>query len=85
MLQAYLGADSPLMFQPISIPSDVRREIARSFVTAARILTIVATGNVGRSSVRLRSVMNFHERWTPPPPNAGQMPGLGIFHYYRVE
>jgi hypothetical protein len=30
-------------------------------------------------------VMNFHERWTPPPPNAGTMPGLGIFYYYRVE
>jgi hypothetical protein len=29
--------------------------------------------------------MNFHERWTPPPPNAGTMPGLGIFYYYRVE
>ncbi|HJL06066.1 MAG TPA: type II secretion system protein GspK [Polyangiaceae bacterium LLY-WYZ-15_(1-7)] len=38
-----------------------------------------------RGRVRLNTVVNFHERWTPPPPNAGSMPGLGIFHYYRVE
>jgi hypothetical protein len=29
--------------------------------------------------------MNFHDRWTPPPPNTGTMPGLGIYYYYRID
>jgi len=38
-----------------------------------------------RAQTRIRTIANFHNRWTPPPPNAGQMPGLGIYHYYRIE
>lgn len=38
-----------------------------------------------RGRVRLKTVVNFHELWSPPPPNTGGMPGLGVFHYYRVE
>ena len=99
MLQGFLGADNPLLFQPVTIPAGIRTEIDNSFVTAARILTIHVTGQSGcremddfgecvggyRGEVRLNTVVNFHELWTPPPPNAGRMPGLGVFHYYRVE
>jgi general secretion pathway protein K len=85
MLRGFLGADSPLLFLPVTIPQESRAELDRSFVTAARILTIRVTGSSGRSRVRLNTVMNFHDRWTPPPPNGGAMPGLGIFHYYRVD
>ena len=56
-----------------------------AFVTAARILTIQGEGRVGRARVRIRTVANFHDRWTPPPPNSGSMPALGIFHYYRID
>jgi general secretion pathway protein K len=35
--------------------------------------------------VRIRSVLNFDNNWTPPPPNAGAMPRMGVFHYWRIE
>jgi general secretion pathway protein K len=85
MLRAMLGADNPLLFRPVTIPPAMRVEIENAFVTAARILTIESTGAAGRAHVRLRAVVNFHDQWTPPPPNAGRMPSLGVLHYYRVE
>jgi general secretion pathway protein K len=85
MLRAMLGEDSPLLFIPVSVPRAIRTEVDRSFVTSAKILTIQVTGIVGRSSTRIHTVTNFHERWSPPPPNAGGMPGLGVFHYYRID
>ena len=85
VLQSMLGPEHPLLFMPISIPPDQRGPINNAFVTAARILTIQVDAEVGRARTRIRTVANFHDRWTPPPPNSGQMPGLGIFHYYRIE
>ncbi len=85
MLRGFLGEDSQLLFTPASLTPQQRTEIARLFVTGAKILTVHSTGRVGRARVRINSVMNFHERWNPPPPNAGGMPALGVFHYYRVD
>ena len=82
---AMLGPDNPLLFTPIAVPQDQRREITRSFLTGASILYIEATGCAARSQVRVKTIVNFHNRWTPPPPNAGSMPSLGILHYYRVD
>jgi general secretion pathway protein K len=84
MLQGFPGAEA-LLFAPVSIQPQQRSLLEGAFVTAARILTVQSTGHVGRATVRIRTVMNFHDRWTPPPPNAGTMPGLGIYYYYRVE
>jgi general secretion pathway protein K len=85
MLTGFLGEDSELVFTPIEIPEAKKTELARSLATAAQIFTIEATGLVGRSQVRIESVVNFHARWVPPPPNTGRMPGLGVFHYYRMN
>ncbi len=85
MLTSFLGEDSELLFVPIAIPEEQRTPLARSFATSARIFTIQAAGLVGHSQVRIESVVNFHARWVPPPPNTGRMPGLGVFHYYRVN
>ncbi len=99
MLRGFLGDESPLLFRPATIPAAVANEVGDALVASARIIAIEVTGLSGcrerdeggqcvggwRGRVRLRTVVNFHERWTPPPPNAGSMPGLGIFHYYRVE
>lgn len=85
MLSGYLGPDSPMLFRPVTISAAQRPMVDQALVTAARILTIQSTGRVGRATVRLRTVMNFHDRWTPPPPNAGTMPGMGIFYHYRVD
>jgi general secretion pathway protein K len=35
--------------------------------------------------VRIRTVLNFDPRWTPPPPNAGTMPMLGVAHHWRMD
>ena len=83
MLVGFLGENSELMFTPIEVPEEQRKEIERSMSTSAKIFTIQATGVVGRSEIRIDTVVNFHERWAPPPPNTGRMPGLGVFHYYR--
>jgi len=85
LLRGFLGEGNPILFQPVTIRPDQRQQLDPLLVTGAKILSIVVTGESGRASVTLRTVMNFHERWTPPPPNAGVMPGLGIFYYYRVE
>jgi len=85
MLQGFLGEESELLFAPVELTDAQRQALGRIFATAARIFTIEATGQVGQSQVRIKSVVNFHRRWVPPPPNAGQMPGLGVFHYYRVN
>ena len=85
MLIGFLGEDSELVFTPIEIPAEQRTPLARSFATSAQIFTIEATALVGRSQVRIESVVNFHARWVPPPPNTGRMPGLGVFHYYRMN
>lgn len=85
MLRGFLGEGNELLFTPIVVPRERRGEVNNSFVTAARILTVNVTGTSGRARVRINTVMNFHDRWTPPPPNGGSMPGLGIYHNYRVE
>ena len=85
MLTGFLGEDSELLFTPIEIEEEQKKLLERSLATSARIFTIQSTGLVGRSRIRIEAVVNFHERWVPPPPNTGRMSGLGIFHYYRVN
>ena len=85
MLASFLGSESELLFLPVTIPAKIRSQVAASFIASAAIFTIQSTGTVGKTRVRISAVLNFHDRWTPPPPNAGVMPGLGIFHHYRVD
>lgn len=85
ILKGFLGEDSEMLFIPVEFTTEQREALTKVFTAAARIFTIVATGQVGHSQVRIESVVNFHERWVPPPPNAGRMPGLGVFHYYRMN
>ncbi|MFO0693454.1 MAG: type II secretion system protein GspK [Polyangiales bacterium] len=74
-----------MLFTPVTIPNERRAEMEQAFVTAAKILTIQTTGVVGRTRTRIRAVVNFDERWTPPPPNAGRLPPLGVYHHYRID
>ncbi len=85
MLVSFLGAGNPMLFTPVTVSADRMNQIDSVLVTAARILTIQVTGHAGRTTTRIRTVMNFHDRWTPPPPNTGTMPGLGIYYYYRID
>jgi general secretion pathway protein K len=85
MITGFLGEDSELVFTPVEVPDEQREPMARSVTPSAQIFTIQATALVGHSQVRIESVVNFHARWVPPPPNTGRMPGLGVFHYYRMN
>jgi general secretion pathway protein K len=86
MLKMMLGKDNPLLlWVPIQIPADKRQLMTGAFVTSARIFTIQTVGRVGKTTVRLNTVVNFDENWTPPPLTTGKMTGLGIFHRYRVD
>ncbi|MGB5812766.1 MAG: hypothetical protein WBG86_19685 [Polyangiales bacterium] len=85
MLVGFLGEDSELLFTPVALTEEQRERLSQTFSTSAQVFTIVAAGQVGQSRVRIESVVNFHSRWVPPPPNAGRMPGLGVFHYYRMN
>ncbi len=97
MLQMILGPDNPLMPVPVTITTQERGLFGRVFVTGAAIIFVQSTGQVGNcnpededavgrcTSVRIRSVLNFDPPWTPPPPNAGSMPRMGIFHHYRID
>lgn len=85
MLVGMLGPENPLVFRPVTVPQAQRAAFTSAFVTQARILTLRGSGDVGRAHVGIRTVINFHDRWTPPPPNAGVMPTLGVFHYWRME
>jgi general secretion pathway protein K len=86
MLKMMLGKDNPLMlWTPVIIPQEKRQMMGGAFVTSARIFTIQAVGKVGKASIRLNTVVNFDENWTPPPLTTGKMTGLGIFHRYRLD
>ena len=84
-IQGFLGEESELLFVPITVPAAQRTEVTRSMRTSARVISIEATGIVGKAHAKTTSVVNFHARWTPPPPNAGRMPGLGVIQYHRVD
>ncbi len=74
-----------MLWTPLVIPEDKRQAMRAAFVMQARIFTVQAIARVGNATVKLNTVVNFDEDWTPPPPNAGKMPGLGIFLRYRVD
>lgn len=86
MLVSMLGQDNPLLaWTKVVIPPDKLQLMNGAFVTSARIFTIQATGQVNKSEVRLNTVVNFDENWTPPPLTTGKMTGLGVFHRYRLD
>ncbi|MEY4576954.1 MAG: hypothetical protein RL701_1657 [Pseudomonadota bacterium] len=86
MLKGLLGKDNPLLlWTPVVIPAEKRAGMSGAFVTSARIFTIQSVGRVGKASIKLSSVVNFDEAWTPPPLTTGKMTGLGIFHRYRID
>ena len=96
-LVGMLGAQSPLVFTPLTVDGNVGNALGNAFLVVAQIVTIESTGFAGcpddplevpegcRTRVRIRAVVNKDTRWTPPPPNPGRMPTLGVFHHYRVD
>jgi general secretion pathway protein K len=85
MLSSMLGKTPLMMWQPVQIPADKRNLMSGAFVTSARIFTIQSVGKVNKTSVRLNTIVNFDENWTPPPLTTGKMTGLGVFHRYRID
>ena len=75
-----------MLFAPVAVEdAEVLRSIRRTFTTTTNFITVEVTGKSGHSQRRIRTVINIDAKWTPPPPNAGQLPPLGIFAYYRLD
>lgn len=85
MISTFMPPDSGLMFIPLTIPPDKRTQLEGAFITSAAIFTIQSKATVGKTTVTLTAVVNTDARWTPPPPNAGTMPGLGVVQHYRID
>ena len=85
MLKGFFGEESGLLFAPITLTQEQRTKLTQTMSTETNVFTIVATGIVGHSATSIESVVTFHDRWLPPPPNTGVMPGLGVFQYYRID
>jgi general secretion pathway protein K len=86
MLAMFLPPGNALMFVPLTVPAGpIRTKLEAAFITSAAIFTIQSTGTVGKTRVKLSAIVNTHNRWTPPPPNAGTMPGLGVIQHYRID
>ncbi|QQR89521.1 MAG: general secretion pathway protein GspK [Myxococcales bacterium] len=84
-LKSFLGEDPSLLFRPVTINQDVRKNLEAAFTTESYLILIQSTGSAGRSRVSIRSVVNFHNRWAPPPPNTAVMPATGVIQYWRVN
>lgn len=95
-----LGLGEGILPAPVTIDPQQQQQMSQVFLTSAAIIFVQSTGRVGAcddtipeeergpgrcTNVRVRSVLNFDTPWTPPPPNAGQMPPLGVFHYWRMD
>ncbi|MDB4990264.1 MAG: hypothetical protein JWN04_5442 [Myxococcaceae bacterium] len=80
------GSSSSLLFTPLVIKDPaVSTSIQQQFGTSSSIFTIEVTGTAGISQRRIRAVVNTDVKWTPPKPNAGKLPPLGVFAYYRID
>lgn len=80
------GARSPLLFTPLQLPNEeVKKTIRQTFGTTGHIFSIDVTGRAGSAQRHIRAVINVDPKWTPPKPNAGKLPPLGIFAYYRLD
>ncbi len=85
MTMLFPSPDGTPPFVPMVIPPDKRSQLEAAFIASAAIFTIQSTATVNKTKLKLSAVVNFHNRWTPPPPNAGTMPGLGVVQHYRVD
>ncbi|MET0340729.1 MAG: hypothetical protein ABW252_06990 [Polyangiales bacterium] len=80
------GGKSGLLFMPLKLQEgDTARTMRRMFATTGYQFTIDVTGRSGNSQRHIRAVINTDPQWTPPKPNAGKLPPLGIFAYYRLD
>jgi general secretion pathway protein K len=86
-LMGNFGGGETMLFTPVVLPDDqdFMRRFRRAFTTRAEILSFEVTARVGGVQTRLRTVLQFDKSWVPPPPNAGAMPPLGIYYYYRID
>jgi general secretion pathway protein K len=82
------GMGETYLFPPLVLTPEqaqTRSDLRRALTTRASIISLYVTGKVGQAQKRIHAVINTDQRWHPPPPNAGKLPPLGVFHYYRID
>jgi general secretion pathway protein K len=81
-----IGQAEAFLFTPLVVEdAQVLTKMRRTFTTTARFIAIDVVGKSGNSQTRIRTVINTDPKWIPPPPNAGKLPPLGVFAYYRID
>lgn len=80
------GAGGTLMFKPPVLTNPhIEPGFKKAFTTTGYVFTVDVTGKAGSAQRRIRTVVNTDPKWTPPKPNAGKPPPLGVFAYYRLD
>jgi general secretion pathway protein K len=80
------GAGASLLFKPPVLTNpNIEPGFKKAFTTSGYVFTIEVTGRAGTAQRVMRTVINTDPRWTPPKPNAGKPPPLGVFAYYRLD
>ncbi|HEX5660291.1 MAG TPA: hypothetical protein VFX59_24015 [Polyangiales bacterium] len=80
------GAAGSLMFKPPVLTNpNIEPGFKKAFTTTGYVFTLEVTGKAGSAQRRIRTVINTDPKWTPPKPNAGKPPPLGVFAYYRLD
>jgi general secretion pathway protein K len=80
------GAGGSLMFKPPVLTNPaIEPGFKKAFSTTGYVFTLEVTGKAGTAQRRIRAVVNTDAKWTPPKPNAGKPPPLGVFAYYRLD
>lgn len=86
LLQGILGPDNPLlMWTPLVITPEQKRDMQGRFLVAASIFTLQSTAQVGKARAKMTMVVNFDPPWKPPLGVTATRPPLGVVHYYRLE
>jgi general secretion pathway protein K len=85
-LQVYAAGTPLMLWTPMTITADQRKQMAGRFLVAASIFTLQSIGRVGRARAKMTMTVNFDTAWQPPPGVLiAQRPPLGAVHYYRLE
>ena len=100
LLKTVIGPNNLMSFPPVQFKDQKEKKQAISlFTTKANVINIEVQGlakckqkedssNIcidWYATTNIKSVVNFDQKWSPPPSNSGTIPSLGVFYYYRIE
>lgn len=73
------------LFTPVQLTKEQESKLSKAFIVNASMIWLEATGTAGNAKTRIKTLINFHNKWVPPKGNPGTVPKLGVFHYFRID